>query len=67
MNIIQDFPFAQEFITDQTGQVKKVILDFEQYQRLIEALEDEGLYQAMQKTLQEKSLSRDAALKLLDK
>jgi hypothetical protein len=39
-----DYPFAQEFITDASGQVRKVIIDIDDYQKLIDALEDEGLH-----------------------
>jgi hypothetical protein len=66
MITIRDFPFAQELITDTTGQIRKVILDFDQYQRLIEALENEGLYHAMMETQHEKPLSKDEALALLE-
>lgn len=62
----ENFPFAQEFITDNTGKVQKVILDFEQYQRLIEALENEGLFQAMLETKNEIPLTKDQALALLE-
>lgn len=38
----QSYPFAQEFITDALGQVRKVILDIADYEKLIEALEAEA-------------------------
>lgn len=47
MSSVDSYPFAQEFITDAQGQIRKVILDIADYQKLIEALEDEGLYQAI--------------------
>lgn len=61
-----DFPFVEEFITDNSGQVKKVILDFEQYQRLMEMIEDKGLYSAMLETIHETPLTSDEALQLLE-
>ena len=62
---LENYPFVNEFLTDSSGQVQKVILRVEDYQRLIEALEDEGLYRAMQETRREKPLSREAALQYL--
>lgn len=60
------YPFAQELITDTQGNIRQVILNFEDYQRLLESLEDEALYQAMQPTLNEKPMSREEALKALE-
>ncbi len=39
----EQYPFAQELITDVSGKIRKVILDFSDYQRLLEVIEDEGL------------------------
>ena len=39
----EEYPFVQELITDKKGQVIKVVLEFEEYQRLLEAIEDQGL------------------------
>jgi hypothetical protein len=61
-----DYPFVQEFLTDDSGQVRKVVLQVEDYQRLLEALEDEGLYRAMQEVKDETPLSLSAALQELD-
>ena len=61
-----NYPFAQELITDTEGNIRRVILNFEDYQQLLEALEDEALYQAMKTTATEKPLSREEALKLLE-
>jgi RelB Antitoxin alpha helical domain len=63
---VDQYPFAQEFITDAQGQVRKVILDISDYQKLLEALEDEGLYRAMQEVRHETPLSMDAALEALE-
>ena len=46
----KDYPFARSLITDDQGQVQQVVLDFQDYQHLIELLEDEGLYKVMQET-----------------
>ena len=53
----KDYPFARSLITDARGQVQQVVLDFHDYQHLIELLEDEGLYKVMQQTRHEESLS----------
>lgn len=62
----REFPFATQFITDRRGQISKVILDFRDYGALLEAVEDAGLYRAMKEIRREKTLSRRAALALLD-
>lgn len=63
----QDYPFAKEFITDAEGRICKVVLDLDAYQKLLEALEDEGLYIAMQEVKNETPLSLAEALLELDK
>lgn len=62
----EEYPFVQELITDKQGQVLKVVLNFEEYQRLLDAIEDEGLYRAMQAVSGETSLSINEALKELE-
>jgi len=57
----KDYPFAQEFITDAEGQIRKVVIDIADYQKLLEMLEDEGLYHAMIEARQEKPLSLEEA------
>ena len=61
-----NYPFAQELITDTQGNIRKVVLKFEDYQHLLEVLEDEALYQAMRTTADEIPMNRDEALKLLE-
>ncbi|MFH7243421.1 MAG: hypothetical protein ACHWZW_11280 [Spirulina sp.] len=51
---------------DNTGQIQKVVLNLSDYQHLLEALDDEGLYQAMQAVRHETPLSRGDALKDLE-
>lgn len=62
----EDYPFVQEFVMDSTGQIQKVVLSLYDYQHLLAALEDEGLYKAMQAVRHETSLSREEALKVLE-
>ena len=63
----EDYPFVEELLTDKSGEVRKVVLPLSDYQRLIEALEDEGLYRAMQSVKDEKPLSLQDALKELER
>ena len=63
----KNYLFAQELITDINGNICKVILNINDYQHLLEILEDEGLYQAMLETKNEKSLSLESALEELEK
>lgn len=62
----KNYPFAQELITDIDGNISKVILDFNDYQYLLEMVEDEGLYQAMLITKNEQPLSLESALEELE-
>lgn len=66
MTSARAYPFAQEFITDSEGRVRKVILDIADYEKLLEALEDEGLYRAMHEVRHETPLSLEDALAELD-
>jgi hypothetical protein len=62
-----NYPFVKEFLTDNQGQIQKVVLQLDDYQRLIEALEDEGLYRAMQAVKDEQPLSLEEALKEMNR
>jgi hypothetical protein len=64
--MIDNYPFAQELITDSQGNISKVIINFDDYQHLLEMLEDRGLYQAMQGTENEIPMSKEQALKELE-
>jgi hypothetical protein len=61
------YPFAQELITDIEGNIRKVVMDFQEYLRLLEALEDEGLILAMKEVENETPLNFDEALAELEK
>ncbi|MEH1911075.1 MAG: hypothetical protein V7L05_26355 [Nostoc sp.] len=61
------YPFAQELITDTKGNIRKVVIDFHDYQGLLEAVEDEGLILAMKEVQDEKPLNLEEALAELDK
>ncbi|MEL7070712.1 MAG: hypothetical protein AAGN15_18915 [Cyanobacteria bacterium J06581_3] len=61
----EDYPFVEEFLTDNSGQIQRVVLQIDDYRRLIAAIEDEGLYKAMQLGREEKRLDLSAALQAL--
>jgi hypothetical protein len=61
-----DYPFAQEFITDASGEIRKVILDIADYRKLLKAIEDEGLYRAMLEVRHETPLNLTEALSELE-
>jgi type III secretion system FlhB-like substrate exporter len=63
----EEYPFAKELITDTEGHVRKVVIDFSDYQRLLELIEDEGLTLAMMEVKDETPLSLDEALAELEK
>ena len=56
------YPFAQELITDTQGHILKVVINFHDYERIIETIEDEGLYSAMMEVKHETPLSLEEAL-----
>lgn len=62
-----EYPFAKELITDIEGNIRKVVLDFSDYQRLLEAIEDEGLALAMMEVKDETPLNLNDALAELEK
>lgn len=62
----QDYPFARELITDTQGRIVKVVLEIADYQKLLEALEMEGLYRAMNEVRGEVPMSLEAALRELE-
>jgi len=63
----KDYPLVKEFITDSSGNICKIILDFKDYQKIVDVLEDQALYQAMLETESEQPLSLETALEELEK
>jgi len=61
-----DYPFAQEFITDASGKICKVIINIADYQKLLNALKDEGLYRAIVEVSDELPMSLAEALNELE-
>ncbi|MCC5615023.1 hypothetical protein LC605_08015 [Nostoc sp. CHAB 5836] len=64
---IDQYPFAQELITDTQGNIRKVIIDFPDYLRLLEVIEDEGLILAIKEVQQETPLNINEALAELER
>jgi uncharacterized protein (DUF1330 family) len=64
---IKDYPLAQELIIDNQGHIQQVIVNFEDYQQMIEIYEDTGLYRAMIAVKDETPLSLEEALIELEK
>ena len=60
------YPFAEELITDIEGNIRKVVIDFHDYLRLLEAIEDEGLILAMKEVENETPLHLNEALAELE-
>jgi hypothetical protein len=67
MMTAKNYPFAQEFITDTQGHILKVVINFQDYERIIGAMEDEGLYRAMMEVKEETPLSLKEALVELER
>jgi RelB Antitoxin alpha helical domain len=63
----EDYPFVKELIIDTKGNIQKVVINFSDYQRLLEAMEDEGLVLAMMEVKDETPLNLDEALAELEK
>lgn len=62
----EDYPFVKEFIVNSAGQVDKVIVNLGDYQKLVELMEDEGMYRAILEVKDETPLSLSDALQELD-
>lgn len=62
----EDYLFAKELIIDTQGHISKVVIDFSNYQQLLEAIEDEGLALAMKEAASETPLSLAEALAELE-
>lgn len=64
---ITEYPFVQELIADPSGNISKVILSLDDYQKIIQILEDQALYHAMLETASESPLNLESALEELEK
>ncbi len=64
---IEDYPLAKELLFDAEGNISQVILNYTDYQYLLDALEDRELLLAMTEVKHEKPLSLQEALTELEK
>lgn len=62
----QKYPFAKDLIFDGEGKVSQVVIDFSDYELLLEAMEDEALSLAMMEVKDEISLDIETALAELE-
>jgi hypothetical protein len=63
---VENYPFVKELIVDTSGKVRSVAIDLADYRKLLELLEDEGLYRAMVEVEHEESMSLEEALQALE-
>jgi hypothetical protein len=57
--------FHADYITDQEGKIKSVILDYKTYRKIEELLLDYGLVKAMEETLEDEELDIESAKKIV--
>jgi hypothetical protein len=63
---IEDYPLAKQLIFDAEGNISQVILDYNDYQYFLEAMEDRGLLLAMGAVKDETPLNLQQALAELE-
>ena len=56
---------AKSYITDEKGSVKSVVIDFEAFKVLEEALLDQGLAEAMKEVADESEISAEEMKRIL--
>jgi hypothetical protein len=56
---------AKSYITDEKGSVKSVVIDFEVFKRIEEALLDQGLAEAMEEVKGEPEISAEEVKRVL--
>ncbi|MDB9509877.1 hypothetical protein PN499_01485 [Kamptonema animale CS-326] len=63
---IEDYPLAKELIFDTEGNISQVILNYTDYQYLLDAIEEQGLLLAMCEVKAEKPLTLQQAMAELE-
>ncbi len=56
---------AKSYITDESGKIKSVILDYQTYQKIEELLLDEGLLKAMEEMQDEETAEYEDVRELI--
>jgi len=64
---IEDYPLAKELLFDAEGNISQVILNYTDYQYLLEAIEERGLLLAMREVKHEKPLTLQEVLIKMEK
>lgn len=57
---------AESYITDNTGKIKGVILDYETFKRFEDLILDLGLAKAMEEVKDDEELTIEDALEMMD-
>jgi hypothetical protein len=57
---------VKELLKDEAGEVYRVAIDLTDYQKLLELIEDEGLYRAMDEVRDEVPISKAEALRVIE-
>jgi len=63
----QEYPFVKQVLTDSSGNIEQVIVDFQDYQKMLESIEDSGLYKAMMAVRDQAPLNLESAIAELEK
>lgn len=63
---IEDYPLAKELIFDTEGNISQVILNYTDYQYLLDAIEEQGLLLPMCEVKAEKPLTLQQAMAELE-
>jgi len=58
------FPYDADYITDQEGHIKSVVLDYSTYKKIEEVLLDYGLAKAIEETADEDTVDLETAKRL---
>ena len=59
-----DFPYVTDYITDQEGHIKSIILDYATYKKIEEVLLDYGLAKAMEEVADDEDVDLETAKKI---
>jgi hypothetical protein len=63
---LENYPFVRELLKNEAGEVYRVVIDLTDHQKLLELIEDEGLYRAMAVVRDEMPIPRAEALKIIE-
>jgi len=58
------FPYKVDYVTDQEGHIKSIVLDYSTYKKIEEVLLDYGLAKAIEETADEDTVDLETAKRL---